>query len=88
MLASCMEVGVVTDAELRAVLLRIKPKARDQLRRLLISDHSNRDQAAELLIRKRTPATDDLADLVDMLTLDADERQQVVRVLGELEASS
>lgn len=37
-------------------------------------------------LRRRTPGADQLADLIDMLTLDAHARRRVARLLGELEA--
>jgi hypothetical protein len=75
----------VDDAALADALRRLSSEARDELRRLLICDQSDRDAIAERLMRRRAPGADDLADLIDMLTLDADARRQVVRILGELE---
>lgn len=47
-----------------------------------------RDAIAERMLRRRTLGADELADLLDHLTLDVDVRHQVARLLGELEASS
>ena len=41
---------------------------------------------AEQLLRRRTPGATDLADLLDMLSIDDEARRMVVRVLGEMEA--
>jgi hypothetical protein len=43
-------------------------------------------QIAEQLLRRRTEGGDDLAELVDMLSLDDAIRRQVVRIPGEIEA--
>jgi len=75
------------DAALADSLQRLAPAARSDLRQLLIRDQPVRDAIAEQLLRRRTPGTDDLADLIDLLTLDDTSRKRVVRLLGELEAS-
>ena len=76
----------MNDATLRDTLMRLDPGARNELRRLLISDQPDRNAIAEQLLRRRTLGADALADLIDLLTLDADARRRVVRLLGELEA--
>jgi len=75
------------EAALADALRHLPADARGELRRLLISDQPERDAIAEQLLRRRTPGTDDLADLIDLLTLDDTSRKRVVRLLGELEAS-
>lgn len=72
--------------ELRDLLLTLAPKARDNLRRVLIRDQTDRDAIASQLLRYRDGHGDDWADIVDMLTMYPDERRRVVRLLGELEA--
>jgi len=73
----------VGDAALRASLARMDPGARDALRRALIADPRYRDAMAERLLRERA---EDMADLLDFLTLQPEARRQVARVLGELQA--
>jgi hypothetical protein len=78
----------MNDQELRATLARLPPSARDELRRLLIRDQASRDGIAEQLLRRRgTRGATELADFIDMLSLDAEARRRVIRVLGELEAA-
>jgi hypothetical protein len=76
------------DGHLRDVLSRLDPRARDAVRRVLIADDVYRSGMAERLLRQRIDHSNSLADLIDMLTLDADARRTVVRLLGELEARS
>lgn len=45
-----------------------------------------RDELARALLRVRSPAGEILAGLVDLASLDIATRQQVVRVLGDLES--
>jgi hypothetical protein len=54
----------------------------------LIRDQADRDAIAEELQRKRTKGPDQLAELIDVLSLDDGMRRRVVRLLGELEAES
>jgi hypothetical protein len=75
----------LTDEDtLRDVLRTLDPLARDTLRRVLIHDQADRDAIASQLLRYRD---DDWADISDMLTMYPDARRQVVRLLGEWEAS-
>ena len=74
------------DADLRALLETLDPKARDTLRRVLIHDQADRDAIASQLMRYRDGRGDDWADIIDMLTMDPDARRRVVRLLGEIEA--
>jgi hypothetical protein len=78
---------VLDDAAPADTLRRLPPDARNELRRLLIRDQADRDAIAEQLLRRRTPRAADLADLIDLLTLDDETRRRVVRLLGELEAT-
>jgi hypothetical protein len=74
------------DEVLSTTLRRLPPSARVDLRRLLIRDQPDRDAIAEQLLRRRTSGANDLAELIDILSLDPEGRRQMVRVLGELEA--
>lgn len=78
----------VDDAELRALLRRLDPPARNAIRRVLIQDQDYRDAMASRLLEHATDQAASLADLIDMLTLNNDARRTVVRLLGELEAIS
>jgi hypothetical protein len=72
---------------LRDALARIEPAGRGRLRRLLVADQADRDRIAERLLRERTYAGDQLAEIIDHLSLDPDLRRRVVRLLGEIEAN-
>jgi hypothetical protein len=74
--------------DLRELLETLDPKARDDLRRVLIRDQADRDAIASDLLRYRDERGDDLADIIDMLTMHPEERRKVVRLLGEIEAST
>jgi len=60
----------VDDNHLRAALPLLPADARDQLRRLLIRDQPDRDAIAKQLLQRRTSGAVQLAELVDMLTID------------------
>jgi hypothetical protein len=72
---------------LRGTLARLGPEVQSTLRRLLIAEPQRRDRVAQELLRSRTESADTVADLIDMLTMNADARRQIVRILSELEAS-
>jgi hypothetical protein len=76
--------GLMTDddADLRALLQTLDPKARDDLRRALIRDQSDRDAIGSRLVRYRDQNGQDWADIIDFLTMYPDARRQVVRLLG------
>jgi hypothetical protein len=57
------------DADLRAVLETLDPKARDDLRRVLIHDQADRDAISSQPLRYRDERGDDWADIIDMLTM-------------------
>jgi hypothetical protein len=71
----------------RAVLEKLDPKARDDLRRALIRDQADRDAIASRLMRFRDQNSQDWADIIDFLTMHPDARRSVVRVLGDLAVS-
>ena len=76
----------MNDAELRRLFAAFPSSARDVLRRAARADQWERDELAARLMRE--PNGQDMADLIDQLSLHDDVRQQAVRVLGELEATS
>jgi hypothetical protein len=76
------------DTDLRALLATLDPKARADLRPVLIRDQADRDAISSRLMRYRDENGQDWADLIDFLTMWPDARRHVVRVLGELEAES
>jgi hypothetical protein len=76
----------VDDVQLRDVLRTLDPPARNAIRRVLIQDQEYRDAMASRLLDHATDQAANLADLIDMLTLNNDARRTVVRLLGELEA--
>src|SRR5262245_40075593 len=77
--------SLTRDDDLRDVLRSLDPKPRDSARRLLI-----RDEPTATRSPRTAPlpdhAGDVMADTIDTLTLDPEERQKVVRMLGEIEA--
>jgi hypothetical protein len=74
------------DRELRGALERLSTPARDVLRRASRADQWERDELAARLMRE--PNGQLMAELIDELSIDAEARRQMVRVLGELEAES
>jgi hypothetical protein len=74
------------DRDLRAIPEMLDPLTRDALRRVLIRDQDDRDAVSSWVLRYRDGHGDDWADIIDMLTMHPEERRQVVRVLGELDA--
>ena len=75
------------DDDLRALLLTLSPKSRDDLRRVLIRDQADRDAIASRPLGYRDGRRDDWADIIDMLTMHPDERRKVARILGEIEVT-
>ena len=74
------------DANLRILLSKLDPKARDDLRRVLIRDQADRDAIASRLMRYQDQNGQDWADIIDFLTMYPEARQHSARLLGELEA--
>jgi hypothetical protein len=74
--------------DLRSILETLRPKARDDLRRVLIHDQADRDAVASQLLRYRDGHGDDWADIIDMLTMYPNERRKVARLLGEIDSDS
>jgi hypothetical protein len=72
---------------LRSLLETLDPKARDDLRRVLIHDQADRDAISSWLMRYRDQNGQDWADIIDMLTMHPEARRRVARVLGEIEAT-
>jgi cytochrome oxidase Cu insertion factor (SCO1/SenC/PrrC family) len=77
---------VTDDHHLRTLLETLDPKARDDLRRVLIHDDADRDTISSRLMRYRDQNGQDWADIIDFLTMWPDARRQVVRVLAEIDA--
>jgi hypothetical protein len=77
----------VDSPSLRDLLSSLDPKARDDLRRVLILDQADRDTIPSRLMRHRDRNGQDWADIIDFLTMHPDAQPQVVRVLGELAAT-
>jgi hypothetical protein len=55
---------------------------------VLIRDQADRDVIATELLRYQDSAGDELAEIIDTLTMHPDERRKVVRLLAEIEARS
>ena len=75
-------------ADLRALLETLDPKARDDLRRVLIHDQADRDAIASQLMRFRDGRGDEWADIIDMLTMHPETRRMLARMLAEIDAAS
>jgi hypothetical protein len=75
------------DMDLRSLLETLDPKARDDLRRVLIRDQADRDAISSRLLPYRDQNGDGWADIIDLLTMHPEERRRVVRVLAEIDAS-
>jgi hypothetical protein len=73
------------DMDLRSLLETLTPKARDDLRRVLIRDQADRDAIASMLMRYRDQNGQGWADIIDFLTMYPEARRKVARVLGEIE---
>jgi hypothetical protein len=74
------------ETDLRALLQTLGPKAREDLRRVLIRDQADRDAIASRLMRYRDQKGQDWADIIDFLTMYPDARRRVARLLGEIDA--
>jgi hypothetical protein len=70
----------VTDGDdgLRSLLETLDPRARDDLRRVLIRDQADRDAISSRLMRDRDERGDDWADIIDRLTLDPEALRRVI----------
>jgi hypothetical protein len=64
----------------------LDPKARDDLRRVLVRDQADRDAIASRLMRYRDQNGQDWADIIDFLTMYPDARRKIVRLLVEIGA--
>ena len=73
------------DADFRALLQTLNPKARDDLRLVLIRDHADRDAISSRLMRYRTrTARTGPADIIDFLTMWSKARRRIARLPGEI----
>ena len=68
------------------MLASLDPRGRDALRRVLIRDQADCDEVSMQLLRYRDAVGDELADIIDMLTMNPEERRKVVRLLAEIDA--
>jgi hypothetical protein len=73
--------------DLRALLTGMTPYARETLRHVLVMDQPDRDVVAAELLRYRDSAGDEMADVIDLLTLYPEARRQVIRLLAEIDAA-
>ena len=73
--------------DLRAMMADRSPRTRGLLRRVLVRDDVDRDVIASALLRYRDPAGDELADIIDPLTMYPEARRKVVRMLAEIDAA-
>ena len=73
---------------LRDFLQALSPKTRDDLRRVLIRDHADRDAIASQLLRYRVENGQRWADIIDLLTMYPDARRRVTRILGEIQTAT
>jgi hypothetical protein len=78
--------GCVEDRDVARLLAMVNPTGRVVLRRAMRADKSDRDELASALMRDRSNVGQDLADLVDLASMEPGIRRQLIRVLGELEA--
>ena len=76
------------DADLRAVLETLDPKARDDLRRVLIHDQADRDAISSALMRYDDQNSNDWADIIDFLTMHREARRRMVQTLDEIDAAT
>lgn len=83
---ACENSGSMDDDQLRSALARVDSRGWEILRRKLLGQQQERDELAERLLRDRSGQGDALADLLDLASLNQSVRQQLARVLGELEA--
>jgi hypothetical protein len=74
--------------DLPDLLLTLDPKARDDLRRVLIRDQADRDATASRLMRYRGRERATMGDIIDFLTMHPDARRRVVRLLGDMQAAT
>lgn len=59
----------MTHTDICDALTAIPPDSRERLRRPLISDQIDRDEIAMQLLRYQDAVSDELADIIDMLTM-------------------
>jgi hypothetical protein len=71
-----------SDRDLRDLLSTLDPKARDDLRRVLIRDQADRDAIASRLMRYRDQNGQDWADIIDFLMMYPEARRRVTRSWG------
>ena len=75
------------EEHLRSSLQTLSPASRDLLRRILVLDQENRDAIASNLLRSRDGVGDELANLIDAMSLDTQSRRLCTRLLAEIAAA-
>jgi hypothetical protein len=75
----------VNQMALRDLLASLDPKARNDLRRVLIRDQADRDAISSRLMRYRDQNGQGWADIIDFLTMNPEARRQVAQLLGEID---
>jgi hypothetical protein len=70
----------MSDVDLRSLLEMLDAKSRDDLRRVLIRDQTERDAISSRLMRYRDQSGQDWADIIDFLTMYPEAWRRVVRV--------
>jgi hypothetical protein len=78
----------MTDAEIMAALSEILSDGRRVLRKYLIADEHDRKGLLLGLYREGTRPVRAMAELIEVLDVDADARRRVTRILGEIEAAT
>jgi hypothetical protein len=78
---------MITDTELIEYLADIKPDGRRILRKYLIADEHDRKGLLLGLYREGSEPARVMAELVEVLDVDADAWRRVTRILGEIEAA-
>jgi hypothetical protein len=78
----------VEDRELVKLLSEVDPRGRDILRQLMRAKQPERDAFSDSLARQDSVVGSDLADLLDLASLNPEVRRQVARVLGGLETET
>jgi hypothetical protein len=79
---------VVNDEDLAQLLAQIEPGGRDVLRRAMRAEQWERDEFSDALARQGSTVGKDLADLLDLASINPRVRQQVARVLAAVDARS
>jgi hypothetical protein len=74
------------DDEMAALLRQMPPGGRDVLRRLMRAEQYERDEFSTATAARGGESARDLADLIDLASMNPEVRRRFARILGELEA--